>query len=172
VGEYDMKTRPRSTHSLDDRGAIRMLMARRQPGDAMLATHLGLPAVWWYGGVDLSDVAEGSSFADGGPIFEINQAGPGGNCRPDDLRNALEGVGGAAVYLGFELGDHLENVALNRLAELGAVTTYRLFAQSGHTAVFDLRRPPTGTIVLPGLRGADPLLRPAGCITIKRAHRW
>ena len=66
-----MKTRPpRSTHSVDDRSAIRFVMTQRRPGDAMLVTHLGLPAVWWYAGVDLSEANEGASLPDGGPILK------------------------------------------------------------------------------------------------------
>jgi hypothetical protein len=172
TGEFDIKTRPAgSAHSLDDRTAIRSLMTHRHPGDAMLTTHLGLPAVWWYGNVNLSDSKEGASFADGGPIFEIWAAAPGPACAPDDLRSALADVNGVTLYLGFEVPDHLEALALNRLAELGAVTVYRRFVQSSHTAVIDLRQPPTGKILLPGLQ-SDPSLRPEGCVTIKRAHRW
>jgi hypothetical protein len=173
TSEFDIKTRPaRSTHSLDDRSAIRSLMAQRHPGDAMLTTHLGLPAVWWYGNVNLSDSSEGASFTDGGPIFEIWPGTPGPLCGPNDLGQALAHVNGVTVYLGFELPDHLEDLALNRLAELGAVTAYHRFAESSHTAVIDLRQAPTGRILLPRLQTADPLVRPPGCITIKRAHRW
>jgi len=171
TGEFDIKTRPRgSAHSLDDRSAIRSLMTHRHPGDAMLTTHMGLPAVWWYGGVDLSKTDEGTSFPDGGPIFEIWRAPPGPACDPNDLRRELSHVNGATLFLGFELPDHLEDLALNRLAELGAVTAYRRFAENSHTAVVDLRQTPTGRILLPGLQTPD--VRPQGCITIKRAHRW
>jgi hypothetical protein len=173
TGECDIRTRPtRSTHSLDDRSAIRSLMAQRRPGDAMLTTHLGLPAVWFYGGVDLSKSDEGASFADGGPIFEIWRDIPGPACAPDGLRRALGGVTGVTLYLGFAAPDRFEDLILNRLAELGAVTAYRRFAETSHTAVVDLRQAPTGRILLPHLQTADPLARPQGCVTIKRAHRW
>jgi hypothetical protein len=171
TGQRDLKNRGLNPHSLDDRRAIRSLMAPRHPGDALLATRLGLPAVWWYAGVDLSDASEGASFADGGPIFEIWQAAPGPDCSPDDLPQALSHVNGATLYLGFELEGHFEDLALNRLAELGAVTSYRRVAERGHTAVIDLRQAPTGRMLRPGLRTGD-LSRPEGCVTIKRAHRW
>lgn len=137
----------------------------------MLATHLGLPAIWWYADVDLSGAAEGASFADDGPIFEVWHAPIGRDCSSDDLKQALSHVAGAATYLGFELEDHLESLVLNRLAEIGAITSYRLFAETGHAALIDLRQPPTGSILLPGEK-RDPRQRPAGCVTIKRAHRW
>jgi hypothetical protein len=172
TGAFDIRNRPRSTHGLDDRGAVRFLMARRHPGDAMLATHLGLPAVWWFGGVNLSASADGASLADGGPIFEVWHAAPGPECSPGALAAALAGVHGATAYLGFELENHFEELLLNRLAELGAVTTYRRFAETGHAAVIDLRQSPTGRILLPGMRTTAALVRPEGCVTIKRAHRW
>jgi hypothetical protein len=174
IGEFDITTRPaESTHSLDDRSAVRSLMAQRRPGDAMLTTHLGLPAVWWYGNVNLADSNEGASLQDGGPIFEIWRAAPGPACAPDDLRNALNHVNGATLYLGFEPPpEHFDDLAMDRLAELGAVTAYRRFAESSHTAVIDLRQAPTGRILVPRLQTADPLVRPQGCIAITRAHRW
>ena len=138
----------------------------------MLTTHLALPAVWWYGNVNLSEAGEGASFQDGGPIFEIWHDSPGPACAPDGLKQALSHVSGVTLYLGFATPDRFEDLVLNRLAELGAVTTYRRFAESGHAAVIDLRQAPTGRILLPRTQTADPLVRPPGCITIKRAHRW
>ena len=41
--------RPIIKHHLDDRAAVGWLMQHWQPGDAVMATHLGWPAVWWYG---------------------------------------------------------------------------------------------------------------------------
>ena len=38
-----------ANHALDDRSAVEWLMAQRQPGDAMISTRHGLPAIWWYG---------------------------------------------------------------------------------------------------------------------------
>ena len=96
----------------------------------------------------------------------------GEECRPDDLTNALRGLGGATMYLGFELPDRFEDLVLNRLGELGAVGTYRRFAESGHAAVIDLREAPVGRILVPRFQTADPAVRPQGCITVKRARRW
>ena len=47
-----------SNRSTDDRTAILWLMNHRQPGDVVVTTRLGLPAVLWYG--------------DGGPILSPN----------------------------------------------------------------------------------------------------
>ena len=138
----------------------------------MLTTHLGLPAVWWYGNVRLSDPGEGASFADGGPIFEIWNAAPGPDCAPDGLRQALSHVDGVTLYLGFGEPNQLEDLVLDRLGELGEVTMYRRFAEASHAAVVDLRRAPGGRVMVPRFQMADPLVRPPGCITIKQAHRW
>jgi hypothetical protein len=171
AGALDMKHRPRSTHELDDGAAIRSLMAQRQPGDAMLTTHLGLPAVWWYARVDLAHGSQGASLPDGGPIFEIARAAAGPDCSPADLRQALSPVRGATMYVGFEMQEHVE-LLLTRLAELGVVSMYRRFAESGHAAVIDLRKPPRGTFRAPGVRSGPAETGRDGCITIHRAHRW
>jgi hypothetical protein len=44
-GVYELSIRPFSKHNLDDRSAMRYLMAARQPGDALITTHLGLRRV-------------------------------------------------------------------------------------------------------------------------------
>src|SRR5262249_39400861 len=137
-GWIDLTNRELTPHGLDDRAAIRMLMTIRQPGDAILTTHLGLPAIWWYGGVNLSDAPAGASLPDGGPIFEVSQEMSDEVCRSDDLKTALAASNHASIYLGFEPGNRFELLALNRLAELGTITTYHPIATHGYTAVVDL----------------------------------
>ncbi|MGE3888357.1 MAG: hypothetical protein AB7H81_18125, partial [Vicinamibacterales bacterium] len=62
-------------HQLDDRSAVRWLLARRQPGDVLVTTHLALPAIWWYGDVPMGeDTADGSRLADGTPILVVGFA--------------------------------------------------------------------------------------------------
>jgi len=171
-GQWNIRTRSTTTHNLDDRRAIRALMTQRRPGDAMLVTHLGLPAVWWYGNVDLSNENEGASLPDGGAIFEVWHEPSSRDCGPDVLRRAVWPATGATVYLGFELRDHIEDLLLSRLAELGVVTTYQRFAEDGRTAVVDFRQPPMGKLLLPGRELGHPLVRPPGCLTVTRASRW
>ena len=56
-GKEDMRVArpPDNKHELDDRAAVRWLMRQRQPGDAVMTTHLGWPAVWWYGGIPIGN---------------------------------------------------------------------------------------------------------------------
>ena len=144
-------------------------MTQRKPGDPLLATHLTMPAVWWYARVSLSTSA--SSFPDGGSLLEVWESSNSVDCPLDDLRAALDGSSGAAIYLGFDMPEGFEVLSLNRLSELGAVTTYRRF-ETGHAAVVDLRLPPTGRFLVPGRRTADPDVRPPGCVAIHGAGRW
>jgi hypothetical protein len=167
----DMATRPRATaHGLDDRAAVRWLMTQREPGEPILTTHLTLPAIWWYGDAALS--TSGAYLPDGGQLFEISQESKDVDCPTDRLRAALAGVGRAAIYLGFDMPDGFDDLSLNRLSELGALTTYRRFGDAGHAALVDLRLPPSGRFVVPRQIPADPDVRPAGCVGIKVAERW
>jgi hypothetical protein len=87
------------------------------------------------------------------------------------LRTALQGIGGAVFYLGFDIPDGFDMILLNRLNELGALTTYKRFGK-GYTAAIDLRRPPTGRVLLPGREPMDSRARARDCIAIHDAKRW
>src|SRR5262249_34038069 len=69
-GRYSFRfERPDLKHDLDDRAAVRWLMAHRQPGDAIVATKLAWPAVWWYGEVPIgTDAAAHGRMPDGGAM--------------------------------------------------------------------------------------------------------
>ena len=71
-------------HGLNDHSALRFLMVQRQPGDVLITTQLGLPAVWWYGGITIAGTNRGRRHPeDGAPIFVVRHAGPGsGTCIP------------------------------------------------------------------------------------------
>jgi hypothetical protein len=168
-GEHEMANRTQMPHGFDDRTAVRFLMAQRQPGDAVLAMHLTLPAVWWYGHVPLSN--SGSSMPDGGRLFEVTPSSRGSDCSPDDLRAALGEVGGAAFYLGFDVVEGFDALLLNRLSELGALTVYKRFG-TGHTAVIDFRLPPSGRVLLPGRQPTAANARARDCVAIHAAERW
>lgn len=168
TGGVDMATRPPIPHGVDDRAAVRWLMTQRKPGDALLATRLALPAIWWYGGVSLSNSA--GHLADEGPLLEVHQISNSVDCPSDELRVALRGAG-AEIYFGFDMPDGFDDLALNRLAGLGVVTAYRRFAESSQAAVIDLRRAPIAFVV-PRAHAADPNVRPPGCVGIRVAERW
>jgi len=170
-------------HGLDDRRGLRFLMTQRQPGDVLLTTHFGLPAVWWYGGIDISGPKGGSRFArDGGPIFELRHVGFGAErCRIrrplTELDEALAGSNRAAVYLGFESNTPagFQERVLDELSRRGTVIAFRRIGSEGVAAIFDLRLPPQPSIESapwpPGSR-LKQVPRPPGCVGARLAERW
>ena len=136
--EYRLARWPDSNHGVDDRAAVRWLMEQRRSGDAIMTTHLGLPAFWWYGGVPLSGASAGSTTSDGGPIFEVGlQAGP--DCGPERLRELLADRRRVLVYTGFpDQPAGFDAALLTRLTELGVLIAERSWATSSHAAVIEL----------------------------------
>ena len=169
-------------HGLDDRRALRFLMVQRQPGDVVLTTHLGLPAVWWYGNIPISEPNRGSRHPqDGASIFELTHIGPGDpGCqgpRPrSQLSQALAGSHRAAVHLGFasRVPPGLQELVLDELSELGTPVAYRPIAAEGIVAIFDLRLPPQSwrlSVERQTGRQLD-VARLTGCIGVQPARRW
>jgi hypothetical protein len=165
----------RSNHMLDDRSAVRWMMAHRQPGDVVMTTYLALPAVWWYGGISIGPPNVGQRMPDGSPILEIGYTAPGGACRDDALRQALAGHTRVLVYFGFRFDDvpaWFDDFLLDRLSGLGEMSVYKPFVERSRVAVFDLRRqsarrgPRYG--VSDGGAGAIAL----GCVGVRPAQRW
>jgi hypothetical protein len=175
-GVGSISSRPVTKHNLDDRAALRMFMTLREPGDALATMHLGLPAVWWYAGVNVGAPNLGRTFEnDGGPILEIERRwGP--DCARENVTAALAGRSRVAVYLGFESRsvDGLQELVLDSLSELGRLTVYRGVAEEGVVAVFDLRQPPKPWLVMitPFGQTPKPVPRPTGCVGFFPAVRW
>jgi hypothetical protein len=176
-GVKAVSTQPASKHNLDDRSALRILMAIRGPGDALATMHLGLPAVWWYGGVSVRAPSLGRTFEqDGGPILEIERRW-GADCVRENLTAALAGRNRVALYLGFESRgvEGLLELVLDSLSQLGRLTAYRGVAEEGVVAVFDLRQPPKSWMVMltrPTGQALKPVPRPPGCVGFFPAVRW
>jgi hypothetical protein len=167
--------RPRQTNrALDDRSAVGWLMARRQPGDVLIATRLSLPALWWYGGVKISDPGAGTRQQDGTPVIKIEHHWPGPGCEQIEIRDVLRKHQRVALYLGFRYDDwpkELDEWLFETLTELGMVTTDKRFAES-RAAIVDLRMP--GKVVeaaRPDPASARPP-RPNGCLTAEPSRRW
>jgi hypothetical protein len=176
-GVREISTQPASKHNLDDRSALRILMALREPGDALATMHLGLPAVWWYGGVSVRAPNLGRTFEkDGGPILEIERRW-GSDCVRENLTSALAGRNRIGVYLGFESRgvEGLLELVFDSLSQLGRLTAYRGVAEEGVVAVFDLREPPKSWMVIltrPSGETLKPVTRPSGCVGFFPAVRW
>jgi hypothetical protein len=160
-------------HGLDDGRAVRLLMRQRQPGDALLTTQHGLPAVWWYGNITIADPNAGSAFPDGAAVLELRHVwfGMEGCRRRTQMRSLVETLRGqsrAAVYLGFgsDVPEGFQQMVLDDLAKLGRRTAYTRVG-SGVAAIYDLRQPPDTPLV-----GDAPPSKLAGCIAARRAARW
>lgn len=164
-----------SNHGLDDRAAIGWLMRQRQPGDALMTTHFGLPALWWYGGIPLSGEGQGGGRSpDGSPIFEAGYADPGPDCQSNPLGNVLRDDHRVVVYSGFpEQPDGFDDLLIKSLGTRGVVTAHRRFALISRAAVIE-RRPASTSAharsIPPGASLAAS--RVAGCVVARPARRW
>ena len=129
-----------SNHGLDDRAAVRWLMAHRQPGDAIVAPPLAWPAVWWYGDIPIGNDAVGhGTLKDGGSMLKVTPEESGDGCADGQLRNALKGHRHVLVYLGFpgfppQFGD----LILQHLEELGSPVASGRFAEFSRAVVIEL----------------------------------
>jgi hypothetical protein len=172
-----LTTRPTANnHDLDDRGGIRWLLARARPGDIFATTHLGLPAVWWYGNLGVPQKAEGGGRRAAWPVFEIRTGGGSGRCEPS-LAGQLGQPKRVLLYLGFRFDDWpkaYDDVLFARLAEVGEVVGYRTFANAGIAMVVDLRRPPAPGYVFtrPGTEQPPSEAMPRNCIDAVPARAW
>jgi hypothetical protein len=165
-----------NNHGFDDRRAVEWLMQRRKPGDDVMTSHLGWPALWWYGPFSMADpnVARGG-LPDGGVTYEIEHVGPGPDCVTDRLSDALKGHRRVLVHLGFDdFPPGFDALLFGRLNQLGAIIEWHRFGDLSRAAVVDLRLPGgPGESITPLLRhqehgGAG--LR--GCVGVRRAQPW
>jgi len=165
---------PESFQGMDDRAGVRWLMQRYQPGDALISTHLGWPAILWYGKLPLDD----SQIADGigpgsSPLREVNYAEFGPSCQPDDLANGVRGARRVLVYLGFrDSPPGFDDLLIRRLVALGTPGEFQRFSDLSIAGVIDLTGAP-GPAPLYLWRPGDITPKPLeGCVTIAPARRW
>lgn len=177
-GAGEMRRTTGSNHALDDRRGVAWLLQQGRPGDVVLTTRLALPAVWWYGGVDLG-APGGSRLADGSPVMEVAYRAPGEACDEASLARALRGRDRALVYFGFRFDDvpaGFDGLLIDRLLELGTVRAVETFASTGRAVVVDLGVPTGGSWEFPLTLGeaddADDDVPPAGCLDVRPARRW
>ena len=171
-GRIDLYARLGTTykHQLDDRAAARWLMSQRKPGDAVISTHLALPAVWWYGGIPISDAAgSGSALPDGSPVYEVE---PTTDCLSAPFEEVLKHHPRVLLYLGFDVNPGFDHVLLRTLAQHGRMTTHAEFGKLGLAAVFDLQMPASGSIVQLSRATALADVDAGGCVGVRRAKRW
>lgn len=164
----DLEAPSDNNHALDDRRAVAWLMARRQPGDALLSTRLGWPAVWWYGDISLRRPAPAARLADGTVMYELthDRSVPGcGAALADTLRPHRR----ALVYVGFpDMPSGYFDLVLHQLSAAGRVVDSAEFAGLSRVAVVEVARTGGGPEAVQ--EGAPPPLD--GCVGVRRARRW
>jgi len=161
-----------SNHGLDDGRGVRMLMAQQEPGEVLLTPHFGLPALWWYGGINTAEPHRGAMMPESGlRIFEIRHRWFGSrrcgtSTRLTQLSQALAGATRAKVYLGFDsnMPPGFQQLVLGDLARLGTRVFYTKVADEGIAAIYDLRQLPDAE--------APPASQLQGCVGVAPARRW
>jgi hypothetical protein len=159
---------PIDSHQLNDRSAVRWLRAQRRPGDTLVTTRLGGPAIWWYGRISIAHPDSNAIRSEG---YVMTYEPPGPRCRasldvPPDTHRLL-------VYLGFpDVPDGFERLLKQTLDQAGMTTGYQEYADSGRVFVVDLdRRSPNAKSTPPG--DHDPSVNDLrGCVGIKPLRRW
>ena len=156
---------PSEKQQLNDRAAVRWLLAQQRSGDTLLTTRLGWPAIWWYGGISIAYPDENTNRAEGYEMtYETRCTGP--LELPPNTRRLL-------VYLGFpDVPNGFESVLKRSLDEVGVTTRSQKYADRGRTFVVDLDR--RSARVNPSVSD-DPdaaAKQLPGCIGIRPLRRW
>jgi hypothetical protein len=174
AGDVEART-PDSKQQFDDRTAVRWLMRRARPGDALLTTRLGWPAIWWYGELPIGDGMNSGRSPGGLAGYEVRHVSNPKDCRGDELASAIRSHRRALVYLGFrDVPEGFDDVIVHQLAELGTVTAYREFTSVSRAAIIDLRPAGENDLTREVLSRTKPDGKPhvAGCIGIRPARLW
>ena len=106
-------------------------MARRQPGDVLMAPRLSLPPSR-YGGVPMFGSRSGTRQPDGTPVIKVEHNWPGPRCELSELREVVRNHPRVALYLGFRYDEWplrgSTSGCLETLTELGTITADKGFA--------------------------------------------
>jgi hypothetical protein len=131
-----------SNHQLDDRAALAQLLAFRRPGDSFLSTRLGLPAVWWYGGIPGGARGyDASLHPDGGRVWLVSFDPAARDCSRSQGLETLAGSGRVLVYFGFRFDDMprgFDAMLMNRLRQRGRIVSDRTFAELSRAVVVEM----------------------------------
>jgi len=152
--------RPTSNHGVDDRTAVSWLIGQRQPGDALISTRLGLPAIWWYGRVSIAGAQEMGS------VYQVEYRRQDPGC---GLAAVLKDHRRVLVYVGFpDMPKGFDELLFAELDRIGAISAYREDAELSRAAVVDLGASGPDA---PAFVDREP--RPAidGCVRIRPAVR-
>jgi hypothetical protein len=176
-GALAIANKPRSNYGLDDRRSIRRLLGDHRAGDAVATTHFGLVALWWYGGLNVTDGERVAHLPDGSPVFELRHVERQADCERanEEVNAAFSGRERVSVYLGFRMNvlpEHFDMLAMRDLGKRGSLVGFKQYAESSLVAIFDLRKP-GGPLPLDGIvEESEPVTLPPGCMTVVAARRW
>jgi hypothetical protein len=158
---------PDSTnHGMDDKRGVAWLMGHRQPGDAIVTTRLGWPAIWWYGGISLADHPDGR-LPDGTALYALSHEPAGRTCSP--IGDALQGHRRILFYVSFpDLPDGVFPWLEREMLGLGTLAARKAFTSATWAAVVK-----TDDASRLATRGADQGGPPGGgCVQVRLARRW
>jgi hypothetical protein len=158
-GNIDVGVPAESNHSMDDRSGVPWLMLHRQPGDALVTTRLGWPAIWWYGGIPLPQYEEGR-LPDGTALYELTYHPYRQHCRA--LVEPLGHHGRVLVYVSFpDLPRNAYPLLEREVDALGTIAAQRQFTSETRGLVIRVD-------------GAVPqaTAAPGGCVDVTPARRW
>jgi hypothetical protein len=156
-----------SNRGIDDRGAIAWLMSQRHEGDPLIATKLGLPAVWWYARIPIESGAD--HFKDGARLLVAEYLTASSDCDQARLTRYLEGSSRASIYFGLkDYPEGFDELVLSQLTEHGAATALRRFGDISRAAIVDFDFPPRAEY-----KGWDANRTPLpGCSQFSPASPW
>ena len=177
-GVFAIEHRPRSNYGLDDRSSVRWLIDARRPGDAVLSTHYGLAAIWWYAGINVADADRSGRMTDGAPLYEIHHVADDQECAA--WRARLDAIAKdrtrIVLYLGFRMNvepEGFDQLVLEEFGRRWPLVGYKEYAEASRLAIFDLTGTPAGPLVIPTGPGAQPRTpTPPGCVSVTPARRW
>ena len=161
---------PIDNHAVDDRSAAAWVIARRRPGDVLLSTPLGWPALWWYGGISLRRPAPAGLLHDGSVMYQVThqdaRIGCGGG-----LVSAVRNRRRVLVHVGFpDTSPEFYDLLMKELTALGRIVEQAEFSFLSRTALVELRPPgePPDAVApsIPEENGAE------GCVGVAVARRW
>jgi hypothetical protein len=159
--------------NLNDRDSVEWLMQYRRPGDAVAATRLSWPAIWWYGDLPLPNTDPATPSRQPEPAMYEIQHVTGGGCQQPSLGAAFAGHRRVVVYLGFrDVSDGFSELLLPALDSVGAVKAYGEFGRVSRAVVIDLEPNAVDSVIAKPWLKPDKATQVEGCIVIRPMQRW
>ena len=149
-------------------------MKYRQPGDAVAATQLTWPALWWYGELPLPGTDPAIPPPREAPAMLELVYVSNAECERSSLETAFDGHRRVLVYVGFpDSPEGFDDLLFRALDDLGAVVAYGRFSEPSRAVVIDLRPDAVDSMSIP--QRQKPPGRPEpldGCVGARPMRRW